>query len=347
MTTGAVTHTADASVRAVRVTAAALCLFGAAVLTWEFSRYVLVFPGAAVLAVILELPLLLVGFWVLRLLRPVRAPVLIWSAAGLVWGATAAAGCAVLANQGLIALWAKTEGVSFASNWSASLSAPLNEEVFKLCGVIMIVLAAPLVIRGPLDGLVYGALTGLGFQVAENATYAIDNIVQSGATDPVRAVINSVLLRVGTTGIGSHWTMTAVAGAGIGYFVSRERRRDGAVLALICLLTAMAMHLLFDAPHPALPFKVVANFLVVGVLYLLLRESYIASTRDVLAAYAAAGIISAEEAAALISRHGRRRELRRAGSGPERQRLQARQQEILAMVDDEVARHGGTETVLG
>jgi protease PrsW len=337
----------DPSIRAVRITAAGLCVLGAVILAVEFSRYLPVFPGAAALAVVLELPLLVIGFCVFRLLRPLRSPDLIWSGAALVWGATAAAGCALLANQGLVALWAKAEGVGFASNWSASLSAPLNEEVLKLCGVIMVVLAAPNRIRGPLDGMVYGALTGLGFQVVENVTYGLDNILLSGATDPVRAVTNSVVLRVGTTGIGSHWTMTAVAGAGIGFLVSRERRREGMVLAILCLLAAMAMHLLFDAPHPAVVVKVAVNFLIVGVLYILLRESYMSNAREAIAACAASGTVSETEAAAAIGRRSRRRALRRSRPGPQRDRVRARQLEVLAIVEDETARREATEPLLG
>jgi protease PrsW len=340
-------NASDPSIRAVRITAAALCVLGAAILGVEFARYLPVFPGPATLAVVLELPLLVVGFLVFRLLRPIRAPALIWSGAAMVWGATAATGFALIANQGLISLWAKTEGVGFASNWSASLSAPLNEEVFKLCGVIMVVLAAPLMIKGPLDGMVYGALTGLGFQVVENVTYGLDSIVQSGATDPVRAVTSSVLLRVGTTGIGSHWTMTAVAGTGIGFLVSRQRRQEGVALAITCLVAAMAMHLLFDAPHPDILVKVAVNFLIVSVLYVLLRDSYMANAREVAAACAASGTVSPPEAASAISRRSRRRDLRRAPPGPERDRVLARQRNVLAIVEDEIARREATEPLLG
>jgi RsiW-degrading membrane proteinase PrsW (M82 family) len=326
---------ADDSVLAVRVTAAVLCAFGAAVLGWHFFRFLLVFPGPATVAVALELPLLLFGFWLLRLLRPVRAPVRAWSAAAVMWGATAATGCALLANQGLVGLWAKGAGIRFASNWSASLSAPLNEEIFKLCGVAMVVLAAPLVITGPLDGLIYGALAGLGFQLAENVTYGLNTIVQSGATDAVRAVTNSMLVRVGTTALGSHWTMTAVAGAGIGYLVLRGRQ--GALPALACLGTAMAMHLVFDAPHPPIPVKVTLNFVVVAALYVLLSSAYLSRARAVVASQAAAGIISPGEATAMLSRRHRRRALRRAMPGAERDGLLAVQQEILTRLDRHAA----------
>lgn len=340
--------TIAASIRAVRITAVLACVFGAAVLIWQFVRLLAVFPGPTVVAALGEVPLLIVGFVLARVLRPVRAPSLTWSGAALAWGGTAAAGCALLANQGLTGLWAKGEGVGFAASWSAPLSAPLNEEILKLCGVILIALAAPSVIRGPVDGMVIGALTGLGFQAVENVTYGLNAIVLTGATDPDQAVLNSAALRVGMTGLGSHWTMTAVAGAGIGYFVLSARRRlgqtgslrpprRGVLAACACLATAMGMHLLFDAPALELPAKVAINFIVVVVLYLMLRTAFVSRARRLLADWAGAGIVSAAEARALTSRRKRQRELRRAGSPAERDRLLERQRELLDRMDSEAA----------
>jgi protease PrsW len=320
------------SIRLVRTTAIVACAFGVAVLSWQFFRFLVVFPGAAVLAVVLEVPLVLVGFALLQRARPVRPPPLAWSAAATTWGAAAAAGCALLANRGLISLWAKGAGSHFAANWSASLSAPLNEEILKLCGVLMIVLAAPRVIHGPLDGLIVGTLVGIGFQATENVTYGLNNIALSGATDPVQAVTDSMLVRVGLTALGSHWAMTGVAGAGIGYLVRRRRGAlEVSVLpAIACLLGAMAMHLLFDAPQPAIAVKVALNLAAVVVLYLFLSHDYLSRARTVLADWTAAGNISHDEEASLLSRRRRRRELARAGTSAERSRLAARQGALLA-----------------
>ena len=328
--------TPDGSLRIVRVTAAVLCLFGGAVLIWAFFQYAVVFPVPAVLAVLLELPLLVGGFLLARVLRPIRNPPMLWSAAATVWGGSAAIGCALLANQGLISLWAKTAGVGFASNWSNSLSAPLNEEVLKLCGVVMIVLAAPGLIRGPLDGMVFGALAGLGFQVVENVTYGLDNIVQSGATDPVGAVTNSYLIRL-STAVGSHWAMTAVAGAGIGYLVLYGRTRAGVVRAVACLAIAMGMHLLFDAPHPIIGIKVTVNLVIVAGLYLFLKEEYLTRARAVVEQSAGTGLVTEDEAARILSRTGRQRALRQARVTGDRDTVQARQQDLLQSVEAEAA----------
>lgn len=202
----------------------------------------------------------------------------------------------------------------------------------------MIALAAPQAISGPLDGLIYGALTGLGFQAIENVIYGLDNIVLSGATNPNQAVLNSVLVRVGTTGLGSHWTMTAVAGAGIGYLVAHSRRGGGgAVPAIACLLLAMGMHLLFDAPAVSVEIKVGVNFAIVATLYVLLRYSFMERARVVLAVLAAAGVIGQSEAQSALSRRRRRRELGRAASPVERYWLQQRQRQTMAAIDRDAA----------
>jgi protease PrsW len=325
--------TVAGSIRLVRISAAALCIFGAVVLAWQFLRYLKVFPGGVAAAVVLELPLLLVGFAAVRLLRPVRLPPVTWSAAALIWGGSAATGCALLANRGLIGLWFKGAGVPFASGWSDALSAPLNEELLKISGIALIVLAAPQVINGPLDALIYGALTGLGFQVTENVIYGLNSIVLSGATNPGQAVLNSALVRVATTGPGSHWTMTAVAGAGIGYLVERSRQGGPVLPAIACLLLAMSMHLLFDAPAVIVGIKVGVNFVIVAALYVFLRCAFLERARELLADWAGAGVIGQSEACSVLSWRRRRTELRRAASPAERYRLLRRQREIMAAIE--------------
>jgi RsiW-degrading membrane proteinase PrsW (M82 family) len=323
--------TATASIALVRITAAVVCTFGAIVLAWQFFRFLTVLPGDAAVAIAVELPVVAVGCWAARWLRPVHPPALIWSAAAIVWGATAATGCALLANEGLSGLWAKSAGPVFASAWSASLSAPLNEEVLKMCGVGMVVLAAPHVVRGPLDGMVIGALTGLGFQAAENVTYGLNAVALGGAVDPAAAVLGSAGYRIGVTGLGSHWAMTAVAGAGVGYLV--RRRRAGLTPAIGCLVAAMAMHVLFDAPYVPLLANVGLDLAAVATFYLLLRRDYMIAARGFLAEQVAAGALRNSQAADLVSRGGRRRAIRRSGSSAERDQLRAHYQRSLAELD--------------
>ena len=71
----------------------------------------------------------------------------------------------------------KTAGPGFNSVWGASIAAPVNEEILKLLGVAALALMAPSAVRGALDGWGYGALSGLGFQFAENFLYVLNTIV--------------------------------------------------------------------------------------------------------------------------------------------------------------------------
>jgi len=228
--------------------AVALAAFGFAVLVYDYHPLVARFPAEAGLSTGLMVLTGALGWWVVRRARPFRSPPRRFSAACLAWGMTAATGCAILANGGLTGIWAKLGGIRFASDWSAALTAPLNEELLKLAGLALLALATPRLIRGPIDGFLYGATVGLGFQIAENWTYAMNNIVFTGGTAGQLAVIQSFGVRVLLTGLGSHWAMTAVAGTGLAIGMTRRgwAGRWPATIGLILL--AMAMHFSFDAP---------------------------------------------------------------------------------------------------
>ncbi|MFC9977291.1 PrsW family intramembrane metalloprotease [Spirillospora sp. NPDC127200] len=314
-------------------TGAAIVVFAAGCAVGVVSLYLLllpglrVFPGAVAFAAVLQLAVLVVGWALLRLMRPVHAPPPVPSLLGPLWGAVAAIGCAVPANDALLSLWAKLTTVDFASSWGAALTAPLNEELLKLAGVALLALVFPGALRGPLDGLILGALTGLGFQVVENVSYSVNLIVQSGATAPTTSVVQTFVARVVLTGPGSHWAMSAVAGAGLGHLVAGRRH-----LAAPLVSAAVAMHWLFDAPllsASAAPLiKVAVNFLAFAAAYFLLRRAYRIRARRVLTQAS-----SLREAGVLLTRYRRREAVQQAPPGPARTALAARQRALLALID--------------
>ncbi|MEV6419328.1 PrsW family intramembrane metalloprotease [Streptomyces sp. NPDC051662] len=265
-----------------------LCALGLALLVLEFAPAIRVFPGPAVLAFLLLLVTLGIGVAVLRRVRPFQAPPRGWAWSGVVWGATAATGCAIVANGGLQGIWFKAAGIDFGSRWGAALTAPLNEELLKVSGVALIALGARQLVRGPLDGFFLGAFTGLGFQVMENWTYAMNSILSGGGVNADNDVFQSFVTRVGLTGLGSHWAMTAVSGTGIGILLAHTERpvRRRLLPAALCLLTAMAMHWLFDSPllgsTAGLAGKVAINFLVAVGFYVVLRHRARRRARDFL-----------------------------------------------------------------
>ncbi|MYV99276.1 PrsW family intramembrane metalloprotease, partial [Streptomyces sp. SID3343] len=293
--------------------AAAACLFGLGVVVNEYRDAVRVFTAAAALAGFLLLLTLAVGYLLPRRIRPVLPPPHVTSIACVVWGMTAATGCAILANTGLGGIWAKTRGVDFADDWGAAMTAPLNEETLKACGVVLLALAATRAIRGPVDGWVYGALTGLGFQVVENFLYALNAILLDGATDPGSSVDASFAARVGATAWGTHWAMTAVAGTGIGYLVARDGRplARRVPVAVGLWLLAIAMHWFFNSPLVpgvrGMFVKVAANLVVALLVYRVVRRSHLARFREVAAEEAPTGAIRPGEAELLPRRYTRRK----------------------------------------
>ncbi|RKS09687.1 RsiW-degrading membrane proteinase PrsW (M82 family) [Nocardiopsis sp. Huas11] len=319
------------------------CTAGGAVLVAQISGSARVFPGEMVLALVLAAATLTFGFWLLRRIRPVRAPDPVVCAVAALWGLTAATGAGVIANSALHGVWATVLGVGPATAWGAALTAPLNEEALKLAGVVLVAIAFPRALRGPADGYILGAIVGLGFEVTENLIYALGAIVQSGATAGALSVVQSAVLRVGLTGLGSHWAMTAVAGTAIGLLVPlRHRpapRRAAAAAALVLL--AMALHWLLDAPLfgntvPAVLAKVLVIFTATMLVYLTARRDHRRRVRAALAAQGAAAGVPPSAALALATRGGRRRERRRSAPG-DLDLVRERQRQMLDDAEDSAA----------
>ena len=167
------------------------------------------------------------------------------AAAGFVWGGVAAIGAfALLGNDAVMSLYAKTFGASFAFDWGAALTAPIDEELAKGAGILLLVTLAPRLIRSPFDGLIVGAFVGLGFQISEDISYAF--IGAADAFGDVGAAWATIVVRT-LSSIPSHWMYSGVFGAGLIWFIGRPdvpaRKGLGAGLMLI----AMLMHGLWDA----------------------------------------------------------------------------------------------------
>jgi hypothetical protein len=98
------------------------------------------------------------------------------------------------------------------------------------------------------------------------------------------------------------------------------------------------MHFLFDAPGGlAIAIKVAVNFAIAAALYLMLSTAFLRRARQHLAVAAAAGLVGTAEAGSVLSRRRRRQQLRRIPAPAERELLRARQRDILAELDAEVA----------
>ncbi|HYX75541.1 MAG TPA: PrsW family intramembrane metalloprotease, partial [Gaiellaceae bacterium] len=164
--------------------------------------------------------------------------------AGFVWGAVAATGAfALLGNDAVMNLYAKRFGASFAFDWGAALSAPIDEELAKGAGILLLLVLAPQLIRSPFDGLILGAFVGLGFQISEDISYAW--IGAANAFGDVGTAWQTIVVRT-LASIPSHWMYTAIFGAGLIWFVGRPQVPARRGLGAGLMLLAMLMHGLWD-----------------------------------------------------------------------------------------------------
>ena len=330
---------------AAMVVLAAACVIGL-VLTWMYAYgLVRAYAWPSLLASALGVITYLVGFFIFRRIRPVRAPRLTVAVLATVWGILAATGVAAYANTAMGGLWGQILGYETAGDWTAALTAPLNEEILKLAGVVVIAVAFPRALRGPVDGFVLGALVGLGFEVAENFLYALNSISLSGALAPATSVTDSTVVRVVLTGLGSHWAMTAIAGTAVGVLAAVDWRPGPlrALGALGLVLLAMLGHFFFDSPLlgeglAGIAAKVAFVFLSAMAVYFLVRHTYRSRVRKSLAQQGAELGMRRSDAKKLASRHGRNKALARVAR-PERPDVRRRQEQMVEEAEDRAARY--------
>lgn len=118
----------------------------------------------------------------------------------------------------------------------------LTEELTKMLPVLLALLYAPRLVRNTRDGLVLGALGGLGFAVIEFATtFALDNFPQTGWADLYTSLPSRWAL-----GTHNHILWGAATGGAIGYLVEAPRSRKHQLVALLTILVVMGTHGLQD-----------------------------------------------------------------------------------------------------
>jgi RsiW-degrading membrane proteinase PrsW (M82 family) len=211
-----------------------------------FTAYPSASIAAAVVFGLYAVPFMLVARSVDFLER--EPPLLL--AAALGWGGMVATTTALSGNNAVYDLLAKLVSPSFAVSWGPAISAPAIEELLKTLGVVIIVLVARKQVNSVVDGAVYGAFVGLGFQVVEDFIYAVNAVAIAGRGDRIGPVFVTLLLRGFLGGLWSHTLFSALAGAGVAYFVIRRDRpmwqRVG--IAFLSWLGAWACHFVWDSP---------------------------------------------------------------------------------------------------
>jgi protease PrsW len=269
--------------------------------------------------------------------------------AAFAWGGLAAITLAISANTALIDLIAKLGSPALADDWGPALAGPTNEETLKALGVLLLALIATAEIDTPIDGLVYGAFVGLGFQILENFLYFTNPTFVGNASAQTEVVWDLFVVRGLVDGIWSHAAYTGLVGLGIGYLVSRQEipRARRILVAVLAFVAAWSMHFFWNAPWLVdlveqglsgwIVFSLVKGlpgFLLLVVLYLLARRREAHWIEHVLAPEVATGAATAEEIRALLTFHGRRHErraARRSGGRRAARRTKQLQREQIAL----------------
>ncbi len=174
-----------------------------------FQRFV--FETPTVLFAAASVPAALWVALVLRVDRRQHAPARLVMGAVL-WGAVVAPSVAAAANGALRLWFTSAAGAAQGTSLAATLGAPLVEEGAKAVALAVLVLAWRDDLRDAIDGIVYGALIGIGFTLAENLYYFAIAAVTGGEA----GLAESVYLRAALGGV-LHPTFTATIGAGIGW----------------------------------------------------------------------------------------------------------------------------------
>jgi len=164
-------------------------------------------------------------------------------AAAFLWGAGPAAILSIILEIAFAvpvsALGAET---LLSKLLTASVGAPLIEETAKGVILLFLLLVAPKVFDGVLDGILYGAMIGFGFAMSEDiVAYFVPILSEHG----YGAGLVNIFLRTVVFGF-NHAFWTGLVGAGVGYArLTLSRNRRFGVLVLGGLL-AVVMHSLHN-----------------------------------------------------------------------------------------------------
>jgi len=137
----------------------------------------------------------------------------------LAWGALGAAYLSTSGNE-LARRWIDALSDGDDRTLTALLVAPLLEEAAKALGLVLMLFFGRRGLRSARDGIVYGALIGVGFVFTENLLYLGLSMLQGGEAGLLRALY----LR-GILGGATHVVFTACAGAGLGWSAGHDERR--------------------------------------------------------------------------------------------------------------------------
>ncbi|MFD6512716.1 PrsW family intramembrane metalloprotease [Rhodococcus sp. NPDC060176] len=271
------------------------------------------------------------------------------------WGSFAATWVmAANANDAILALYAKTFGQAWASDWGAGLTAPFTEEIAKGVGLLLLISLASRLVRTAFDGFILGAFIGLGFQIFEDILYALNSAASQFGANPVGAEMSTIVLRM-VFGVAAHTLYSAIFCTGLVYLLGRpaEPRRVGRGLALMA--SAMLLHGLWDSAGALAQGKNALLFLlfvimIAAALILVVRVFRMTVPRErqflreVLAPEVERGVITGDELTALCGDRKARKAFRKSAGNHADRKRNGYVLEAAADLADALAEGRGTES---
>jgi RsiW-degrading membrane proteinase PrsW (M82 family) len=152
------------------------------------------------------------------------------------WGAVVATAISLVVNTtaGVVAMNV-VGNEAIAGQLTASFSAPFIEELTKGVAVMFLFMLFKRDFDNVLDGMLYGALVGLGFAWLENIHY----YVQAASEGGTEGMLKLGLLRGVMNGLSSHASYTGLTGMGFG--LVRVLRKGILRWTLVPIFWGMAM----------------------------------------------------------------------------------------------------------
>jgi protease PrsW len=217
-----------------------------AILHRSFVIYPVASTGAVVLFVLYAVPFVIL----VRSIDYLEREPFVLQVSAVAWGGLVATSAAISASVAMQNVLAKVISPQYAAEWGPAVAGAIVEEILKVLGVVTIALIARGQINSVVDGFVYGALVGLGFQVVEDILFAVNAVAVQAGADRLGPVVVTFFLRGFLGGLWSHTLFTGMAGAGVAYALIQRNRPlvvRGAVLAVLSG-AAWGFHFLWNSP---------------------------------------------------------------------------------------------------
>ncbi|NLE10555.1 MAG: PrsW family intramembrane metalloprotease [Actinobacteria bacterium] len=214
----------------------------------EQVSYLAAYPGAWLLSIILlaatAIPAALI-IYRFDHFEPEPASMI---AVALLWGGVIALTFGGITNSWFLTFLQHVMPAGQVDAWGAAIVAPINEELYKGLGLVIMYLMARSEFDSVMDGLVYGAMIGLGFQVMENVQYFMLATDESGGGPG--GVVGMFFLRVVVSGLYSHMLFTGLMGFGFAYYVTQRGRAAAHRVGVfvLCGVLAWAAHFVWNSP---------------------------------------------------------------------------------------------------